>query len=240
VAAAQSTAVDAASLESVAKASAAASTNIASVLTQANVSGDWYGAPPNTSNGQAAYAFVLGKPTDTAAIFTASTAPRTAAAFSGGSLFSAGILGANDDGTSSAPTTYTASTEQTFAVVNNSKVVLSLLDLASYGGGFSKLIFSVSDDGTILLSDTFTNLGTAETFFTDNPLLLSTTSGSQDLVVALQLTGDSAEGASISYAVGESSPTGVPEPGTSPLLILGLLALSPMIRRGKARAHMSR
>jgi hypothetical protein len=231
LAAAQSTAVDAAGVESfVAKASAPASTNIASVLTKASVSGQWYGAPPSATNGQAAYAFVLGNPTDTNQIFNASTAPRTAAAFAGGSVVAAGILGANDDGTSSALTTYTASTEQTFAVANNSRLTLSLLDLASYGGGFSKLTFSVSDDGTTLISDAFTNLSTAESYFTDNPLILSTTSGPQDLTLDLQLTGDSAEGAGISYALGKSSAS-VPEPPTSVLLIFGLLALSAAARR---------
>ena len=118
-------------------------------------------------------------------------------------------------------------------MADNSRVVLSLLDLASYGGGFSKLTFSVSDDGSTLLSDTFTNLSTAEGFFTDNPLSLSTGSGPQDLILSLQLTGDSVEGAGISYAVGES-PKGVPEPATLPLLILGLLALSPIASRRRA------
>jgi hypothetical protein len=242
LAAAQSTAVDAARLESfVAKASAPASTNIASVLTQANVSGQWYGAPPSATNGQAAYAFVLGKPTATTQIFDPSTAPRTAAAFAGASIEAAGILGANDDGSGGGLTTYTASTEHTFAVADNSRVILSLLDLANYGGGFSKLAFSVSDDGTTLVSDAFTNLSTAESFFTDNPLLLSRTSGPQDLTLYLQLTGDSAQGAGISYALGESSASAsVPEPPTSLLLILGLLGLSPIARGRYARPHVSR
>jgi hypothetical protein len=231
---AQSTAVDSLGTQSfVATASAPASTRFASVLSQATVAGQWYGPPASTSNGQAAYASVLGSPTSTAPIFDAGTAPRTAAAFAGASVVAAGVLGANDDGTTGAPVTYSASTEQGFFLSGDSQLTLSLVDFAGYGDGFSKLTFSVSDDGRLLLSDTFTSFGAAESFFTDNPLLLSASSGEQDLTLALQYMGNGPGGAGFSYALGISSPISVPEPPTWLLLILGLSGL--MYRRVAAQ-----
>ncbi len=57
-------------------------------------------------------------------------------------------------------------------------LLIGLFDATTLGAGFDSLTFTLVGDGQTLVSQTFTSLAAAETFFTDNPLDLgSLTSG---------------------------------------------------------------
>jgi len=87
------------------------------------------------------------------------------------------------------------------------------------GAGFDKLVFTVTNGAVTLLSDSFTSLAAAQTFFTDDAQPLGALTGNVDLTVSYVLTASSTEGSGIGYVIGVAA---VPEPATWLLLIAGL------------------
>lgn len=189
--------------------SAAASSDFGSVTqTQANVSGAWFGSPALLSNGLASYTDAMGSPTKSvqSQLVNATSTPNTVAALnkSLASIFGAGVMGAND-ASITGTRQYTESTEHVFNLSGSHTFTLGLLNLASYGSGFSSLTFTVKDGATTLLSDKFTSLSAAQKFFTDDPLSLGTFKGSVDLTMSLQVTANKIEGTGISYVLADAA-----------------------------------
>jgi hypothetical protein len=113
------------------------------------------------------------------------------------------------------------------------------------GAGFDRLVFRVTRDGAPVVSQSFTDLASAEAFFTDETLDLGsvdTTKSSLNLAFSLDLTTDKLNsGFDAGLFFGNSTPGSgppVPEP-TSALLVgtgLGVLARRRRCRRqGMAR-----
>jgi hypothetical protein len=113
------------------------------------------------------------------------------------------VLGANYSATSGT-VKYSASTEDVFNLSGSNTITLGLLNLGSYGKGFSSLSFTVKEGATTLLTDSFTSLAAAQTFFTDDPVSLGKLSGPVDLTLSYQLTANQAEGAGISFVLADA------------------------------------
>ena len=129
--------------------------------------------------------------------------PRVYAALQGETVFGAGILGGNGNGGSA---TYTAVAQYVANLKGENDLTVGLLNLASYGGGFAGLTFTVKDGSTVVAKDTFSTLSSAETFFTDAPLApkgLTELTGTVDLTLSYTLTTSGGGGAGITYVLGD-------------------------------------
>jgi hypothetical protein len=194
-----------------ANATAPTGTGTVSTLTEANIGGNWFGNPVNTSNGYAAYGFGMGLPTASVQVNdltspTLNPVVYNSLAASGSSIFGAGVLGANYLGATGSRT-YTASNTQEYSLSGSNAFTLGLLSLGAYGSGFSSLSFTVTEGTSTLLSKSFTSLSTAETYFTDDPVSLGDLSGAVALKLTFKLTASTAEGAGISYLVADAPVT---------------------------------
>ena len=85
---------------------------------------------------------------------------------------------------------YTSSATFDFKTLPAGSFKLGLLSYSALGSGFNTLDFSVEEGTHILLSDTFTSLSTAETFFTDDTKSLTLTAANEALTFSLDLTTD--------------------------------------------------
>ncbi|MHB1676019.1 MAG: PEP-CTERM sorting domain-containing protein [Sulfuriferula sp.] len=216
-----------------AMASASAPTTLAgtTVKTQANFGANWFGPPPSSSNGLAAYSNVVASPSaTTVAQILGNTHPDVSNALSNNTILGAGSLGAGYVSGAVGRQTYTAGADYLYTTNGSRAFTLGLLNIGAYSGGFDSLSFTVKNGGTTLLSDTFTNLASAQRFFTDTPYSLGNLDGKGDLVLNYSLTANAAQGAGISYMIGMATPA-VPEPGEWFLFLLGLGILGLKERR---------
>ncbi len=191
-------------------ASASAPSNLLGVSTQtmANVAGTWFSMP--SSNVQA-YAGAMGSPTASVqSQLVNSSTPVVQTALGGYTIFGAGILGANDPGSGTGSITYTASTSHDYVLTGTNSFELGLLGMDASAGGFSSLTFTVSEGKKTLVTDTFTSLSAAETYFTDDPISLGKVKGAVDLTFSFSLTANTAEGAGISYVIADEPLAGTP------------------------------
>jgi hypothetical protein len=218
---AQSTALDPAVTSQRVAANASAPSNIGTVSTQtmATVAGGWFGSPTNSSNGQTSYAQAMGSPTAAvqSAIVNSST-PNTQAALAGSSIFGAGVLGANYTA-SSGSVQYTASSEHVYNLSGSNTITIGLLN---YGGNstlaLSSLSFTVKEGSTTLLTDSFSTLAAAETFFNDDPLSLGKVTGPVDLTLSYQLTENQPGGFGVSYVLADAPAGGAVAPRAEGLM----------------------
>jgi hypothetical protein len=115
-------------------------------------------------------------------------------------------------------------------------VLLGLLSGFGVGGGFSNLDFSVTSNGTLLFSQSFSSFAAAQGFFNDNVLDLGYLgSGVQDLVVTTAFTENAGQGYGFSYVIG-SAVAAVPEPSTWVMMLLGSGMLLMRRRNQKEQA----
>ncbi len=92
--------------------------------------------------------------------------------------------------------------------------------------------FSVSNFGTLLVSESFTSLASADAYFIDHALSLGMFSGSVNLMLSFTLTGMDAQGADFSYLV--ASGALVPEPAEWVMLLAGLGVFGALARVRRA------
>jgi hypothetical protein len=218
---AQSAALDPAVTGQKVVAIASAPSNVGTVSTQtmATIAGSWFGSPTSSSNGETSYAQAMGSPTPAvqAAIVNSST-PNTQAALAGSSIFGAGVLGTNYTA-SSGSVQYTASTEHVFNLSGSNTITLGLLN---FGGNstlaLSSLSFTVKEGSTSLLSNSFSTLAAAETFFKDDPLSLGKLTGPVDLTLSYHLTENQPGGFGISYVLADAPAGGAVEPRAQVLM----------------------
>jgi len=207
-------------------------------------------ANATTNPALAAYSYGQGTPNSaSAASFVNSTTPNSTAALTGQNLIGLGVMGANLGGDSNSSGTFNSQAEYITNRTGTNNLTIALLNLAASGNGFQSLSFTVKDNGSTLLSDTFTSLASAQTFFTDDPLTFYNLASGVDLSLNFSLTASS-ESAGISYAIGDTAGTApVPLPPTLPMLLGGLVSLMfvrrhrlpNLLPRGRVRpAHLRR
>jgi hypothetical protein len=172
--------------------------------TLANVAGNWFGNPGNTSNGYEAYGRAMGLPTATVQDqLVNSSTPVLQSALIGYSIFGAGVLGANYLSKGTAINTYTATNTHLYNLTGTNAFELGLLTMGAYNGGFSSLTFTVKEGAATLLAEAFTTLSAAQTYFTDDAISLGKITGAVDLTFSYSLTASLAMGAGISYVVAD-------------------------------------
>jgi hypothetical protein len=114
---------------------------------------------------------------------------------------------------------------------------LGLIDSQSSSGGFNTFSFALTRTGTAtpLIDQTFTSLATAQAYFADNVINLgSIGTGPQGLNFAFNLN-SSSNGNAFNVAFLVADVGVVPEPSTSALVGVGVLALIALQRRCRSR-----
>ena len=138
--------------------------------------------------------------------------------------------------------TDTATINVSASSLPNQDLKLGLIDPST--SGFGTLTFTLSNinTSTIILSQTFTDLASADAFFSDQVIGLGklssflNTSGTLDLTFALSLTGATNASLVTEFVLGDSDFT-VPEPMPWVMIAVGGVALLGMIvLRKNARA----
>jgi hypothetical protein len=102
---------------------------------------------------------------------------------------------------------------------------VGLVSESTRGTGFTSLTFSVEEDATAVLTETFTSVSAADTYFSDDLVNLGQWTSGSTLVVLASLSvtaAGSGNGYGIAYLVGVDP---VPEPATWSVFGLGLLGL---------------
>ena len=111
---------------------------------------------------------------------------------------------------------------------------LALTGSNSLGSGFDDATFQITDNGNILLSKSFSDLATAQAFFSNDLMGFQLAAGSNDVQLAFSEMMSGGEGFSFDYFTSSVSTT--PLPSSLPLFITGLSALALMSWLKKRRA----
>ena len=91
-------------------------------------------------------------------------------------------------------------------ITNNSVFVVGLLNSASLGNGFDSAVFDIDVNGNVFDTKSFNSLASAQTFFSNDLIDVSLSSGANDVELLLDETMSSAEGFSFGYAAVSAAP----------------------------------
>ena len=149
------------------------------------------------------------------------------------SVMAAGVLGAQNT-TGLAQTNrvdFTLQLDQT-----PTSFQLGLIDPTATGKGFDTLTFTLAS-GDVVITQTFTTLAAAETYFSDNVLTLSGANMAPDIGINLTETSSTmGDGFAFDFEAGEA----VPEPSTTGLGFLGFALIGcSMLRRNRSMQKSS-
>jgi hypothetical protein len=111
---------------------------------------------------------------------------------------------------------------------------VDLLDNKSLGKGFDSATFQISENGTVLENHLFTDLASAQAFFSDNPINLTLLAGLNIIQLSFNETISGGDGFAFDYAA--ISPIITPLPTTLPLFATGLAGLGLLGWRRKKTA----
>jgi len=101
--------------------------------------------------------------------------------------------------------------------------VLDLLGNTSLGTGFDSATFQISDNGNLILSQSFANLSSAQAFFSNNNLLaIQLAGGLNNVQLALSEMMSGGEGFSFEYGTASVSATPLPPAWT--MMLIGLVS----------------
>jgi hypothetical protein len=152
------------------------------------------------------------------------------------SIFATGAMSAGYAG-GTASLTYTDTEVIDFSAISSETVTLDLLGFNVLGAGFHSLQFTFSGSDGFTETKTFTTLGSAETFFTNDKLNLLFAAGSQSVNLYYSLTANSgaAEGFGFNFNIDPPlAPSTVPEPSTWAMMLMGFAGLAfAAFRRGR-------
>jgi hypothetical protein len=95
---------------------------------------------------------------------------------------------------------------------NGGIFVLDLLSSDALGNGFDSALFQISLNDVVIDSQSFTDLASAEAFFSNNLIGVPLLAGPNSIQIAFNETMSSTEGFSFDYAVASSGVSGVPGP----------------------------
>ena len=111
-------------------------------------------------------------------------------------------------------------------------LIVDLLDNNSLGKGFDSAAFQLSENGTVLENKLFTDLASAEVFFSNNLINITLLAGLNNIQLSFNEMISGGDGFSFDYAA--IVPT--PLPGALPLFASGLGALGLLGWRRKQKA----
>jgi hypothetical protein len=98
--------------------------------------------------------------------------------------------------------------------------VVDFLGNSSVGNGFDAATFQISDNGNLIVNQSFANLASAQAFFTINNLLaIQLAGGLNSIRLALNETMSGGEGFSLSF--GTASVSATPLPSTWGMMLIG-------------------
>ena len=126
---------------------------------------------------------------------------------------------------SGATTTYSSGVEMTLNLASAQDIKLALDSPVVTGNGFQSLLFTITENGDVVVSEDFTGAAQAESYFDSNSSLDlgNAQVGELDLAVDLTMTDDPpGDGFSLSGGLGTVA---TPEPSTWMLLAFGLVGL---------------
>ena len=112
--------------------------------------------------------------------------------------------------------------------------VVDLLDNKSLGKGFDSATFQISENGAVLENHLFTDLASAQAFFSDNPINLTLLAGLNIVQLSFNEKISGGDGFAFDYATTSSVVT--PLPTTLPLFATGLAGLGLLGWRRKKKA----
>ena len=211
--------------------------SVANSITHASFGGVTVGGLPNLStstNGYEAFANVDGTPnaSSVTSLLNSHANVKNVINTSGLNVIGYGEVGANFGQDAVGPHTYSASTEFTFTLASSSNLVLGLLDFTGRdAGGAVDFKLDVSNFGASLLSQSFTSIASAESYFTDHALSLGLFNGNVDLKVSWTIAADKAQGGDFNFLVASGTLTNaIPEPGSIPMMLVGLGVLGMWTR----------
>jgi len=113
-------------------------------------------------------------------------------------------------------------------VATDPSFTVDLLDNKSLGKGFNSATFQISENGTVLENKLFTDLASAQAFFSDNVINLTLLAGLNIIQLSFNEMISGGDGFAFDYAA--ISPITTPVPTTLPLFAsrgLTLIAASP-------------
>jgi hypothetical protein len=113
--------------------------------------------------------------------------------------------------------------------------VIGLLDASSLGSGFENATFQTFDNGNLVDSRSFSDLISAEAFFSNNLLDIQLRAGLNDIQLLFSETVGRGQGFSFNYAVAGAAPGTTPLPATLPLFATGLGVMGLLGWRRKRR-----
>jgi hypothetical protein len=114
--------------------------------------------------------------------------------------------------------------------------LLDLLSNSALGSGFDSAMFNININNQLFSSETFSDLASADAYFSNNFIPLTLVAGPNDIRLFLTETMSSGEGFTITYAAADTS--SAPLPGTLPLFVSGLGALGLLVWRRKRRSTL--
>jgi len=90
--------------------------------------------------------------------------------------------------------------------------VLDLISSDALGKGFDSALFQISLNGAVFDSQSFTDLASAEAFFSNHLINVPLLAGPNSVLIGFSETMSGTEGFSFDYAVASSGVSGVPGP----------------------------
>jgi hypothetical protein len=114
--------------------------------------------------------------------------------------------------------------------------MVKLLDSASIGTGFDSATFKIVSDNDVLDSQSFTDLASADAFFSHHVLNFKLGSGPTDIELLFDAMMSGGEGFSFDYSIRGIDPVATPLPTSLPLFATGLVGLGLLGWRRKRKA----
>jgi hypothetical protein len=118
--------------------------------------------------------------------------------------------------------------------------LIDLISNTSLGTGFDSATFKVSDNGNLIINQSFANLFSAQAFFSDNNLLaIQLAGGLNNIQLAFNETMSGGEGFSFDYGTASVSATPLPPAWTMMLIGLAGFGFVAYRRQRKGTAFAS-
>jgi hypothetical protein len=146
-----------------------------------------------------------------------------------------GSMGAGYGGSGSS-LTYQQSA--TFAFNNASgSLLIDFLGSNSLGNGFDSALFQISDNGNLIVNQSFTSLASAEAYLSTNNLINMLAGGLNNVQLSLNEIMSAGEGFSFDYAAA-GGVTATPLPPAWTMMLIGLAGFGFVAHRRKSKAAL--